>query len=205
MAKRTVSNTHEDFTPGSLDVILPTSCRSSKTVAQRHGVTFAFGNTNYSPGAFRVRLEAKRDGGDKRDFEEYAASCGLNPADFGAFFTCQNRKYTVSGINPGSRAYPIVTTREDGQCINFSEHIVREALKAKAGRSNDARNPRLEEPRRRPRHRSRGPRTGSNKKPKTKSGISRNEFTDHFAEIILPSTEVDPKMNLCTGERGVGI
>src|SRR5207248_7068374 len=46
MAKRTVSNTHEDFTPGSLDVILPTSCRSSKTVAQRHGVTFAFGNTN---------------------------------------------------------------------------------------------------------------------------------------------------------------
>ena len=99
MAKRTVSNTHEDFTPGSLDVILPTSCRSSKTVAQRHGVTFAFGNTNYSPGAFRVRLEAKRDGGDKRDFEEYAASCGLNPADFGAFFTCQNRKYTVSGIN----------------------------------------------------------------------------------------------------------
>ncbi len=134
MAKRTVSNTPEDFNPRNLDVIRADIESALKTVAEQHGVTFALGNTDYTPGSFSVRLEAKRDGGDKRDFEQYAASYGLRASDFGATFMYRNAKYTISGINPGAGTYPIVTSREDGECIRFREDLVREALKA--GRTN---------------------------------------------------------------------
>src|SRR5262249_26174777 len=134
MAKRTIGTTHEDFDPRSLDVIRADILSALKAVTEKHGVTFGFGNTNYSPGSFSVRLEAKSDGGEKRDFEEYALGCGLKPSDFGAVFTYKKTKYTVSGIKPRSGTYPIVATREDGQKFNFSADTVIEALNA--GRSN---------------------------------------------------------------------
>ncbi len=134
MGKRTNSSTHEDFKPQHLDAIRADILSALQGVAERHSVTFALGNTNYTPGSFSVRLEAKRDGGDKRDFEQYAASYGLQASDFGATFMYRNAKYTISGINPGAGTYPIVTSREDGECIRFREDLVREALKA--GRTN---------------------------------------------------------------------
>jgi len=134
MAKNPVSKAQEDFNPRNLDVIRADIQLALKAVAEQHSLTFAFGNTNYTPGSFSVRLEAKRDGGEKRDFEQYAASYGLQPSDFGTTFMHRNAKHTINGIKPGSGTYPIVTTREDGECIRFRADLVREALKA--GRTN---------------------------------------------------------------------
>jgi hypothetical protein len=58
MAKRTVSNTHEDFNPRKLDVIQADILSALKTVAEQHSVTFAFGSTDYTPASFGVRRSA---------------------------------------------------------------------------------------------------------------------------------------------------
>ncbi len=136
MAKRIVSNAREDFSLKNLDVIRADIESALKPVGERYNLTFGLGRLTYWPASFNVRLEAKRPDSDKQDFEQYAASCGLRPSDFGAVFTYENAKYTISGINPRSDKYPIVTTREDGQRINFRENIVRDLLKSGLSNGN---------------------------------------------------------------------
>jgi hypothetical protein len=128
MAKNTVSSAGEEFNPHSLKVMRTEISDALQAVANRHGVTFELGNIGYTPSSFNVRLEAKRPESDQRQFEQYAADFGLKPSDFGATFVCNGTKYTISGINPRSRTYPIIVTREDGESSRFREDAVRKAL-----------------------------------------------------------------------------
>jgi len=62
------------------------------------------------------------------DFRHHAGRYGLDPDDLGRAFSLHGEQYTISGLKPRSRKYPIVVTRSDGKMFNFTGTSVAHAI-----------------------------------------------------------------------------
>jgi hypothetical protein len=61
-------------------------------------------------------------------FPLHAHRYGLNPGDLDRTFEHMNVCYTLAGINPASREYPLIAIRQDGHPCKFQPDTVLTAL-----------------------------------------------------------------------------
>jgi hypothetical protein len=108
-----------------------------KEVADEYGLALDYKGASYSSSnaTFKFELATKGSKGantrEKEAFVKTAILFGLDAKDLGKEFTHEGWTYTISGLKPRSRRYPIVCTRGDGKSFKFPASIVQNALKGK--------------------------------------------------------------------------
>ncbi|MBC6987924.1 hypothetical protein [Alteromonas sp. BZK5] len=95
------------------------------SVSEEFGIVIDLGRISYSPEEAAVRLtmtavsnnqrhgESPEDVKLRMEFEKYAHSFGLNPADFGRQVKVGDDEFKIVGIKPRRSRFPIV-----GMCLN---------------------------------------------------------------------------------------
>jgi hypothetical protein len=100
-----------------------------KAVEQKHGLTIQLGNIRYSEDDFRMQVKAFATGkGNVADpkeaarieFEKYAHRFGLIESDFGKKFTVGTITYTICGIKPRAKRYPVIAETAKGTRYKFA-------------------------------------------------------------------------------------
>jgi hypothetical protein len=98
------------------------------------GVEFSVGNMRYDSDGSRVstKIEVTKVGAESKeaaDFRLLAHNYGLDPDAVGKDIVVDGEAFTITGMRPRSRKYPIEATRKlNGQCVKFGALIVRLAL-----------------------------------------------------------------------------
>ena len=81
-------------------------------VAKRHGLTLKKGGGQYDPieGTFTPKFTfiCATEDGIPSDFSSNAPLYGLTDADYGRIFSTHHGQFTICGIAPRSRKYPIL-------------------------------------------------------------------------------------------------
>lgn len=88
-----------------------------KPLENEHDVVFNIGNVTYGDSSCKFKMEVLDNLSDGKgvDFMELAfkAGChlfGLTPEDYGKSFHTNGQTFTISGLKPKSRKYPIIAT-----------------------------------------------------------------------------------------------
>ena len=106
------------------------------TVATKHKLAFEIGRITFSDKGFGVRIEASEslsEGvGEKKiaiDFKNGCGKYGFVPEDLGKRFTGSNGDvYTIIGLKPRNRKYPIIGTNDIGKEFKFSSFHVKSRM-----------------------------------------------------------------------------
>ena len=111
-------------------------------VGKKHGITIALGTGRFSPNEYRSKITATTSAPvdaavrARKEFEEYAGAFFLKPSDFGQTFVVGGKQYTICGIKPKSRQYPVLGRNARGKVFKFAASDVLTWF----GRKEDARN-----------------------------------------------------------------
>jgi hypothetical protein len=115
--------TTERIKARAIELLRPLEAEFGVNVAPRRG--------NYGQGHCMLQFEFAETGEDgvaqTRDVEAFKTLClvyGLQPEDLGRKFVSNGEVFTVTGLNPKSRKYPVCAMRaRDGKRFKFSERI----------------------------------------------------------------------------------
>jgi len=106
-----------------------------KPLAEEFGVTIDLGSCTFSTSNCRFQLKlALLDSKGKPITEEVdsfrnnAKLFGFDPDDLGKKFTLQGQSYTICGLKPKSRKYPVIARSDNGKNYKFPCWVVLEAL-----------------------------------------------------------------------------
>ena len=106
-----------------------------KPLAKELGVTIDLGNCTFRTSNCRFQLKvAVLDPNGKpiteeiNSFKSNAKLFGFEPADLGKEFTFQGQSYTICGLKPKSRKYPVIAQSGNGKNYKFACRTVLEAL-----------------------------------------------------------------------------
>ena len=106
-----------------------------KSLAQELGVTIDVCNCTFQQSncRFQVKLAVLDSAGNPVTeeidlFRESARLYGLEASDMGKEFTYRGKAYTICGLNPKSRKYPIIAKAVNGKVYKFPCEIVLKAL-----------------------------------------------------------------------------
>ena len=108
--------------------------KAIEEVASRFGVVCRFAGGTFDPTQYTAKLEMRIEGTDLRivaDFKELATIYGLDPSDLGKQFLDRGRPFTIIGLKPSSRRYPIVAEAESGKQYKFPAGTVKAGLPSK--------------------------------------------------------------------------
>ena len=111
------------FNRNNLKTIRADISAALASVEAKHDVTFDLGNIRFGDTNFRGKLEcnavADKNGKavdpNKVKFEQNYFRFGLDKDAYGKTFSKAGRKYTVTGINPRAKKYPVKCTSPNGQ------------------------------------------------------------------------------------------
>ena len=104
-------------------------------LSEKYGIKMQIGNGAYSglSGHFKLLLTTVGENGEtpeRRDFVRLASDYGMNKDWFGKPFTANRESYTIAGILPKKRKFPILVVRNrDGSKRLMPETGVRQAMK----------------------------------------------------------------------------
>ena len=107
-------------------------------VAAEHGLQLKIKSGTYEPDGsrFTTKLEvlAPNESGEivskeAQDFQKYATQYDLKADDLGKTFRSNGHGFTISGMKPRSRKFPILATRDDGKTFKFTAEAVAQNLK----------------------------------------------------------------------------
>jgi len=108
---------------------------SLKEMCAKHGISPKIGSMRFDAHTCKVTLELKLDGAseveseyEKKSFEIFASSFGLQATDFGKTFRQGNAVFTITGINPNRPKFPVSGVRSDGKSFKFPAYAVKMAL-----------------------------------------------------------------------------
>ena len=110
-----------------------------KAVADRHGMKVVRKSCRYSdtelPVAFKLVGTVTDDSGTEVDpeakaFTDMAKLFGLKPEYLGRSFMSRGRSFTVTGLKPRNRKYPVMAKTADGRGFKFPADVVERALGA---------------------------------------------------------------------------
>jgi hypothetical protein len=126
--------------------------------AKIEGFVLKVGNATYGETSAMFKLEASKIGDNDEvqdrsaeNFKRMALLYGLNPEDLGKTFTTAQQTYTIVGLNPKSRKFPVIAKRSDGKTFKFPIDVIRLKLGPwPVGYSKSDMEWRLEKPRRTP-------------------------------------------------------
>ena len=98
-------------------------------IAEKHGLIVEVPPGRYDSASFsfKVNFTVKTESGAPAGFARKATALGL-PADcYGQEFTANGKTYTITGINPRRRKYPVSATH-DGRSYKFTASSTRASL-----------------------------------------------------------------------------
>jgi hypothetical protein len=122
------------FTQDTALALSTAIAKALQAVAAEHGLLLTLPAGKYTGQAFHQTLQftiarPTTPPSDARAlFPLHARRYGLNPSDLDRAFEHNNVRYTLAGINPASREYPILATRHDGHPCKFQPDTVLTAL-----------------------------------------------------------------------------
>ena len=112
--------------------------KALNTVAAEHGlqITLKAGSYEADGSRFTTKIEALAPNAsgeivsqEAKDFQNYATGYDLKPGDLGKVFQSNGHSYTISGMKPRSRKFPIIATRDDGKSYKFTAEAIVQNLK----------------------------------------------------------------------------
>jgi hypothetical protein len=106
-----------------------------KPLAEALGVAIDFGSCTFNTSNCKLQLKVSVLDGDGRaiteeseSFRSNAKLFGLEPDDLGKEFTFRGQLYTICGLKPKSRKYPVIARADNGKDYKFPCRTVLEAL-----------------------------------------------------------------------------
>ena len=122
-----MTTTIKTFDPTACGTISGEAVAALQLVAEEYGLTVKRGRGTYDSATFtfKVTFIAQGDNGIPADFAKYAPMFGLVPEDFGAEFTTRHGTFSICGIKPRNRKYPILgKCVKSGKTYKFEDRIV---------------------------------------------------------------------------------
>ena len=106
-----------------------------KPLAEELGVAIDLANCTFKTNNCRFQLKfavLNPDGEaiteESESFRSSAKLFGLEPDDLGKEFTYRRQSYTICGLKPKSRKYPVIARSDNGKDYKFACRVVLEAL-----------------------------------------------------------------------------
>lgn len=106
-----------------------------KPVAKELGVVINVGNCTFQKRncRFQVKVAVLDSDGkpmteETESFNDNARLYGFEPDDMKREFVCRGKTYTLCGLNPKSRKYPIIAKGDNGKEYKFPCRVVLKAL-----------------------------------------------------------------------------
>ena len=106
-----------------------------KPLAEELGVAIDLGNCTFKTSNCKFQLKfavLDPDGEaiteESESFRSSAKLFGLEPDDLGKEFTYRRQSYTICGLKPKSRKYPVIARSDNGKDYKFACRVVLEAL-----------------------------------------------------------------------------
>lgn len=95
-----------------------------KDVAEKYGIALDFGGGRFSDYRYSLKLTCLigSDGSTdhaKINWNRHCRMFGLTPEDFGRTFTDRGTKFTICGIKPKGKTYPIIARNDRGTEYKF--------------------------------------------------------------------------------------
>ena len=104
--------------------------------SEETGLDMQLGGCRFSSNSATFKLEVKTLDEEGRAFDEgaanfkvFAADFGLIPDDLGKTFTSARTTYTICGLKPKNRKYPIIARKSSGRTFKFSASMVQRLLR----------------------------------------------------------------------------
>lgn len=97
-------------------------------IEEEFGVTMNIGSIRFSDTDFTARLSCGLGNADEAAQREWDQNCfffGLKSDDFGRTFTDRGTPFTVTGIKPKSRKYPVLATNSNGTTYKFPASVLK--------------------------------------------------------------------------------
>ena len=118
------------MTKANARIINEAAMEALKQVAETYGLQVSEGRGGYDPtgGTFdkKYTFTIPTEDGIPADFRRLASMFGMKPEDYGRTFTTHQGTYSICGISPRSRKYPILATSADnGKTYKFREHVIK--------------------------------------------------------------------------------
>ncbi len=117
----------KSFTPSNIDDVQRDIEAAINAVCEKHGVTAKFGNIRYSSATYTSKMEvyATSNGdADKIEFNRYAMRFGLKNEAYRSTFTSNGETFTVVGIKPRAKQYPIIAENTKGKRYKFDTSVI---------------------------------------------------------------------------------
>jgi len=94
------------------------------------GVKASIGNMTYTGDTVSFKTTVSVDGynADETEFKKGCWKYDLKPADYGRKFENNGEVFTICGLKPRSRKYPIIGRRADGKKFKFPARVVAKQL-----------------------------------------------------------------------------
>lgn len=96
-------------------------------VEEKYGVTIGFGGIRYDSAQYGSKMTVTIGNADeaaKAEFDKYCWKFNLKPSAFGSTFTTQGQTFTVVGIKPKGKKYPVLAKNAAGKVFKFPERAV---------------------------------------------------------------------------------
>lgn len=92
-----------------------------KSVETKFGVKIQVGGGTFNDTEFSTKLRISLGDVDvaKKDWERYCRSFGLKPEQFGSTFESNGTTYTVCGIKPRAKRFPVIGVNANGTRYKF--------------------------------------------------------------------------------------
>lgn len=122
----------KEFTSSNIDLVQSDIKAALACVAEKHGVSIKFGIVRYSADSYGTRMEVfAADGGDvaQVEFNKYCGKFGIKPSAYGSTFVSRGTEYTVCGIKPRAKGYPIVAVNARGTRYKFEAKALNDQFK----------------------------------------------------------------------------
>jgi len=104
-------------------------------VADELGIAIDFGSCTFKTNNCRLQLRVSVLDPDGKAITEESASFrsnaklfGLEPDDLGKEFTFRGQSYTICGLKPKSRKYPVIARSDNGKDYKFACRTILTAL-----------------------------------------------------------------------------
>ena len=101
-----------------------------KAIANKYGVEVSLGNTSFTEANFTTKFQVATiaEGGvtmskEAIDFNRYKTTMGIN-MELGNEFEHNGKTYTIIGLKPRSKKYPILAKCSDGKTYKLSVPLV---------------------------------------------------------------------------------
>ena len=97
-----------------------------KSVEKKWGVNISVGGGTYDSDSFTSKVKVSLEGVDtgKKEWDRFCFRFGLKPEQYGQTFSSRGETFTVSGIAPKGKKYPILAKNARGTTYKFSLHVL---------------------------------------------------------------------------------